>query len=287
MSNLLHAHIFRIFIFSWRIKPFSMQYQFLSLVIFLILKTTLTSPLSFSQWSTFLGVPGLTSGKQSAYQCRRLRDMGLIPGLGRCPGGGHGNLLQYACLENPMDRGAWWARVHGVAESGTQPKQLSTPPLYFYPISYCISSDILQPEQNQLFFFYLLIILKLSFNQYIQIFYILQDCCVWIKTQPHNSCFLFVASALVFFFPLYLLSFGSIIYHYRASLHIDLFIHTSFKNVFSIFLQLPQNLVLNYQSLPSNSNTILHVEENDFTAVTSQFLSPISWFSAGMHYFEA
>ena len=38
-----------------------------------------------------------------------VRDMGLIPGSGRSPGGGHDNLLQYSCLENPMDRGAWWA----------------------------------------------------------------------------------------------------------------------------------------------------------------------------------
>ena len=40
--------------------------------------------------------------------------MGLLSGWGRSPGGGHGNPLQYACLENPMDRGAWWARVHGL-----------------------------------------------------------------------------------------------------------------------------------------------------------------------------
>ena len=46
-------------------------------------------------------------------------DMGLIPGFGRSPGGGNGNPLQYSCLENPMDRGAWWATVHGVAESDT------------------------------------------------------------------------------------------------------------------------------------------------------------------------
>ena len=46
-------------------------------------------------------------------------DVGLIPGSGRCPGGGHGNPLQYSCLENPMDR-AWWATVHGVAKSRTQ-----------------------------------------------------------------------------------------------------------------------------------------------------------------------
>ena len=46
-----------------------------------------------------------------------LRVMGLIPGLGRSPEGRHGNPLQYSCLENPMDRGAWWAVVHKVAES--------------------------------------------------------------------------------------------------------------------------------------------------------------------------
>ena len=46
-----------------------------------------------------------------------MRDTGLIPGLGRSPGEGKGNRLQYSCLENPMDRGDWWATVHGVAES--------------------------------------------------------------------------------------------------------------------------------------------------------------------------
>ena len=48
-----------------------------------------------------------------------LRDAGLIPGWGRSPGGGHGNPLQYSCLENPMDRGAWWATVQGNKESDT------------------------------------------------------------------------------------------------------------------------------------------------------------------------
>ena len=56
---------------------------------------------------------------------REARDAGSIPGLGRSPGGGHGNPLQYSCLENPMDRGAWWATVHGVAKSRTQLKRLS------------------------------------------------------------------------------------------------------------------------------------------------------------------
>ena len=45
-----------------------------------------------------------------------------VPGLGRSPGGGHGNPLQYSCLENPMDRGAWQAMIHKVAESWTQLK---------------------------------------------------------------------------------------------------------------------------------------------------------------------
>ena len=51
-----------------------------------------------------------------------LRDAGLIPGLGRSPGEGHGNPLQRFCLENPMDRGAWWAIVHGVSKSQTRLK---------------------------------------------------------------------------------------------------------------------------------------------------------------------
>ena len=54
------------------------------------------------------------------------RDVGLISGLGRCPGVGNGNALQYACLENPMDRGSWWATVHGGAKSWTRLKRLST-----------------------------------------------------------------------------------------------------------------------------------------------------------------
>ena len=48
-----------------------------------------------------------------------IRDAGSIPGWGRSPGGGHGKPLQYSCLENPMDRGAWRAIVHGVAKSWT------------------------------------------------------------------------------------------------------------------------------------------------------------------------
>ena len=50
------------------------------------------------------------------------RDMGLIPGLGRFPGGGNGKLIQYSCLENPVDRGAWQATVYGVTKSRTDRK---------------------------------------------------------------------------------------------------------------------------------------------------------------------
>ena len=49
----------------------------------------------------------------------RVGGVSSVPGSGRSSGGGHGNLLQYSCLENPMDRGAWRATVHGVAESDT------------------------------------------------------------------------------------------------------------------------------------------------------------------------
>ena len=57
-----------------------------------------------------------------------VRDTGLIPGSGRSPGGGHGSPLQYSCLENPMERGAWWATVQRVAKSQTRLEQLHTRP---------------------------------------------------------------------------------------------------------------------------------------------------------------
>ena len=62
----------------------------------------------------FMGFPAGSDGKESA--CI-VGDLGLTPGLGRSPGGGHGNPLQYFCLENSMDRGAWQAAIPGVAKS--------------------------------------------------------------------------------------------------------------------------------------------------------------------------
>ena len=69
------------------------------------------------QTPVFLGFPGVSDGKESTGNSG---DLGLIPGLGRSPGEGNGNSLQYSCLENPMDRGAWRATVHGVAKSQMQ-----------------------------------------------------------------------------------------------------------------------------------------------------------------------
>ena len=63
--------------------------------------------------------------KDSPASVGDVRDTGSIPGLGRSPGGRHGNPLQYSCLENPMDRDAWRATVHGVKKSWTRLKQLS------------------------------------------------------------------------------------------------------------------------------------------------------------------
>ena len=62
------------------------------------------------------GFPGSSVGKESACSSG---DLGSISGSGRSPGEGNGNPLQYSCLENPMDRGAWWATVHGVAKNRT------------------------------------------------------------------------------------------------------------------------------------------------------------------------
>ena len=71
-----------------------------------------------------MGFPGGANGKELP---ANVGDVGLIPGSGRSPGGGNGYPLQYSCLGNPMDRGAWWVTVYGVAKSQTR---LST--IYLY-----------------------------------------------------------------------------------------------------------------------------------------------------------
>ena len=73
-----------------------------------------------------IGFPGGSEVKASAWN---VGDLGLIPGLGRSPGEGSGNPLQYSCLENPMEGGAWWAVVHEFSKSWTQLSKFTS--LYF------------------------------------------------------------------------------------------------------------------------------------------------------------
>ena len=72
--------------------------------------------LSILQEPSLMDFPGGSDGKASVYN---VRDPGSIPGLGRFPGEGNGNPLQYSCLENPMDGGAWQATVHRGTKSWT------------------------------------------------------------------------------------------------------------------------------------------------------------------------
>ena len=78
------------------------------------------------KWLTRASFPGGASVKEPTFQCRRHKRRRFHCGWGRSPGGGDSNQLQYSCLENPVDRGAWGATVHGVAKSQTWLKQLST-----------------------------------------------------------------------------------------------------------------------------------------------------------------
>ena len=68
----------------------------------------------------FRGFPGGAAVKNLLASARDAGGLGLIPGWGSSPGEGNGNKLQYSCLENPMDRGAWWATVRGVTKSRTR-----------------------------------------------------------------------------------------------------------------------------------------------------------------------
>ena len=89
--------------------------KFLLVIDFIHSRVYMLVPLGFPGGSE--GFPGGSEVKASA--CNE-EDLGSIPGLGRSPGEGNGNPLQYSCLENPMDGGAWWATVQGVSKSQTQ-----------------------------------------------------------------------------------------------------------------------------------------------------------------------
>ena len=79
--------------------------------------------------SDISGFPPSSVGKESACNAG---DLGSIPGSGRSPGEGNGNPLQFSCLENPMDKGAWRATVHGVARVGHDLATKPPPPCYVY-----------------------------------------------------------------------------------------------------------------------------------------------------------
>ena len=98
-----------------------------------------------------MAFPGGSDGKAPAYNAE---DLGSIPGSGKSPGEGNGNPLQYSCLENPMDGGAWLATVHGVAKSRTR------------------LSDSLSLSNNK-YMFYILIDLYIVYAIYCYIFHII------------------------------------------------------------------------------------------------------------------
>ena len=90
--------------------------------------SSITSPggqAGFPCFSLSVGLAGFPGGHSQWHPPANAGVAGLTPGSGRAPGGGHGNPLQYSCLENSTDRGAWHATVHRVAQSLTQPKWLS------------------------------------------------------------------------------------------------------------------------------------------------------------------
>ena len=107
LSGFLHQ-----LIWSYDFSFFSTLMWLITLINFKMLTKTCISGIK--------GFLGGTSGKEPACQCRRCKRHGFSPWVGKIPWGGHGNPLQYSCLENPLDRGAWRATVHGVAKSQTR-----------------------------------------------------------------------------------------------------------------------------------------------------------------------
>ena len=118
------------FLFFLSIKVFSLFYSAVFLwcasIWFSLLCLRLSVFIKFRQfWDSSVGSPDGASGKEPTYQWGRLRDSSSVPRWERYPGEGWGNPLWCSCLENPMDRGTWWATVHRVTKSGTWLKWLS------------------------------------------------------------------------------------------------------------------------------------------------------------------
>ena len=95
---------------------------------------------------------GSVDKKKSACNAGDTEDSGSIPGLGRSPGGGHGNPLQYSCLENPMERGARWAIIHGVSESDSTEHRRAHTRMHTHHshglIAHCVPDTILEAERT-------------------------------------------------------------------------------------------------------------------------------------------
>ena len=117
-------------------------------------------------------------------------DVGFIPGSGRSPGRGHGNPLQYFCLENPMDRGAWQAMVHRVAQSLTQLKWLSThartePEIRGYTFISTLYTWNIHKNQRDLMLSHKLVSINSKNWDHIQhILWLLCNCCSVAKSCP-------------------------------------------------------------------------------------------------------
>ena len=97
-----------------------------------------------------MGFPGGSVIKNSPANAGDIRDVGFIPGLGRSPGGGNGNQLQYSCLENPMDRGTWWATIYGAVSQFVPPQP--SPAGSMCPFSMSVSMPALQIGSSVSFF---------------------------------------------------------------------------------------------------------------------------------------
>ena len=96
------------------------------------------------------GFPGSSDGKASAYNAE---DLGSIPMSGRSPGEGNGNPLQYSCLENPVDRGAWWAAAHRVTKSRARLSDFTSLHFTSLPASWEVCVQVkkqqLEPDMEQ------------------------------------------------------------------------------------------------------------------------------------------
>ena len=94
-------------------------YIYIYILLYVLFHYGLSQDMNIVLYATQWGFPGGRVVKNLPANAGDTRDMGLIPGSERSLGVGNGNLLQYSCLENSMDRGAWWATVHGAAKSQT------------------------------------------------------------------------------------------------------------------------------------------------------------------------